>query len=82
MTKRRYTLEEIEARRAYLACRIREKSDSIARRWDDIASPRGHHRGAGWWMSRAVTAWSIYDGVIVGYKLCHLLNRLFGRRRR
>lgn len=82
MSRYRYTPEEIEARRAWLADRIEEKRESIARRWDELVAPREDRHGPGKWMDRAATALTIYDGAVMGYKVFRCLNRLFFRRRR
>lgn len=82
MKQRGYTPEELAARRVYLEERIRQKRVSIARHWEDIASPADNRHGAARWMGRAMTLFTVYDGIVIGYKIFRRIGSLFGRRRR
>lgn len=81
MSRNKYKIDEIRARRAWLADRLEEKGESIARRWDELVAPGKKQRGAGKWMSRFATALTLYDGAMMGYRIYRGLNRVFRRRK-
>lgn len=76
-----YTPEELEARRARLTREIEKKEMAIRRKWQDIISPPAADNKLSQWINRAEAAYSVFDGVMTGYRLCRNFSSFFRRKK-
>lgn len=81
MTKHRYTLEEIKARRNALAAELKVRERRIVRQWDDLVAPPEFEDQFHLWANRAEAAFSLYDGFMTGFKLLRTFGGLFRRKK-
>ncbi len=81
MIKHIYTLEEIHARRKELRARIAASEASIVEQWNDLTAPPLVDNPIQLWTNRAQAAYSIYDGLMTGYKLFRRYRGFFKKKK-
>lgn len=81
MIKHVYTLAEIKARHKELAERVARSEASIRDQWNELTAPPVVDTPVQLWVNRAQAAYSIYDGLMSGYKLFRHYRGFFKRKK-
>lgn len=76
-----YTPQELEARRNRLTKEIEKKEQSIRHKWQNIIAPPAPENKLAQWINRAEAAYSVFDGVMTGYRLCRTFSSFFRRKK-
>ena len=71
-------LEKLELQRSRVKEEIRQSENRIARHWDSLTTPPPETTVVQKYVNKAEKAYVIYDGVMLGYKLCKRFNRFAG----
>lgn len=83
--KNPYTQTGLEQQRAKLRAEIRQCESRIARQWEVLVTPPPENTVVQKYVNKAEKAYAIYDGVMLGYKLCKRFNgfaSLFRRKKK
>lgn len=72
--KNPYTLAAIEQQRAKVRAELHRCESRIARQWEVLVTPPPETTVVQKYVNKAEKAYAIYDGVMLGYKLCKRFN--------